>query len=140
VYFFDGIPHIIAADIFPDEKTCARIRAAAEGRFAKPAVAGQPGSLRQPAALGIMFYDTAAAFMRPAVYVYGTDSLVFESSCGSGTAALALWKTSGQGDGEAACAVKQPGGVIEAQVFRRDGGAQSVRIGGTVHLSGRIFR
>jgi diaminopimelate epimerase len=146
VYVFDGITHVIAADMSPDEQTCVRIRAGIEfragieGGFTRPAT-GQPDSLRQPtAALGVLFYDTAAAFMRPAVYVYGTDSLVFESSCGSGTAALAVWKTQGWGDGEAACAVKQPGGIIEAHVRRQDGGIRGITIGGRVDLTGRMYR
>jgi diaminopimelate epimerase len=78
--------------------------------------------------------------MRPAVYVYGTGSLVFESSCGSGSAALALWKTQGQGDGEAACTVRQPGGIIEVRVRRREGRVRDIVIGGPVGLSGRIYR
>jgi diaminopimelate epimerase len=134
VYVFDGITHVIAPDLPPDEKTCARIRAGIEARFARPA-AGPP-----MAALGVLFYDTAAAFMRPAVYVYGTDSLVFESSCGSGSAALAVWLTQGRGDGERTCAVRQPGGIIEVKVRRRDGKVQGIVIGGPVHLSGRMFR
>ncbi|MDR0624825.1 MAG: hypothetical protein LBG10_10425 [Treponema sp.] len=146
VYIFDGITHVIAPDIPPDKKTCARIRAGIEGAFVRPSAgqfpaAGQPPATGQPpAALGVLFYDTAAAFMRPAVYVYGTDSLVFESSCGSGSAALAVWKTQNQGDGEGACAVRQPGGIIEARVLWRGGGVRRISIGGAVHLSGRMFR
>ncbi|MDR1239486.1 MAG: hypothetical protein LBK27_05180 [Treponema sp.] len=139
VYIFDGITQVIAVDIPPEEKNCVRIRAGVEERFARPA-AGQDSLRQSGAALGIMFYDTAAAFMRPAVYVYGTESLIFESSCGSGSAALAVWRTEGGGDGEAAWAVRQPGGIIEARVFRRDGVVHGVSIGGTVHISGRIYR
>jgi diaminopimelate epimerase len=128
VYVFDGITHVIAPDIPPDEQVFSRIRAGIEGAFSRPA------------ALGVLFYDTAAAFMRPAVYVYGTGSLVFESSCGSGSAALAVWKTGNAGDGEAACAVRQPGGLIEARVFRRDGAVYRISIGGEVRLSGRMYR
>ncbi|MDR2134173.1 MAG: hypothetical protein LBP27_03620 [Treponema sp.] len=126
-YVFDGITHVIAPDIPPDEKTFARIRAGLEGAFARPA------------ALGVLFYDTSAACMRPAVYVYGTGSLVVESSCGSGSAALAVWKTRRQGDGEAACMVSQPGGIIETRVSWRGGAVQRVSIGGKVGLSGRML-
>jgi diaminopimelate epimerase len=158
VYVFDGITHVIAPDLSPDEKICARIRAGIEGAFGRssagppdslgqpgslrqPLAAGQPDSLRQPpAALGVLFYDTAAAFMRPAVYVYDTDSLVFESSCGSGSAALAVWKTGNAGDGETVCAVRQPGGIIDVRVRRRNGGICGLSIGGTVSLSGRMYR
>jgi diaminopimelate epimerase len=130
VYVFEGITHIIAPDIPPGEKIFSQNRGGIGEKFAR-----QP-----PAALGVLFYDTAAAFMRPAVYVYGTDSLVFESSCGSGSAALAVWKTESGGDGEAAWAVKQPGGTIEAQVRRRDGRIRGISIGGRVELSGRMYR
>jgi hypothetical protein len=145
VYIFDGITHVIAPDIPPDEKVFARIRAGAEKKFppveAGQTEAGPPLAAGQIlSALGVLFYDTAAAFMRPAVYVYGTGSLVFESSCGSGSAALAVWKTQERGDGEAVCAVRQPGGLIEVQVRRQGGGIRGIRIGGPVSLSGRMYR
>jgi diaminopimelate epimerase len=124
---FDGITHLVVPDLYPDKKTCARIRAVLEAAWPPPA------------ALGFLFYDTAAAFMRPAVYVYATDSLVFESSCGSGSAALALWLQE-QGDGDRIRAVRQPGGIIEVEVRRRDGRVQGLSIGGPVGLSGRIYR
>jgi diaminopimelate epimerase len=138
VYVFDGISHVIAADIPPDRENFFRIRAGLEERFYQPAAGRVLAAGRPLSAAGVLFYDTAAAFMRPAVYVYGTDSLVFESSCGSGSAALAAWKTQGAGDGETACNVKQPGGIIEARVLRRGGGIQSLSVGGKVCLSGRI--
>ncbi|MDR1278563.1 MAG: hypothetical protein LBK02_07420 [Treponema sp.] len=150
VYVFDGITHVIAPDISPDTKVFSRIRDSIEGKFGRPA-AGQPAATGQPpaagqpvaaglplAALGVLFYDTAAAFMRPGVYVYATGSLVFESSCGSGSAALALWKTGNLGDGETVCEVKQPGGLIEVRVRRRGGKVCGLSIGGKVTLSGRI--
>jgi diaminopimelate epimerase len=132
VYVFDGITHVIAPDISPDTEVFSRIKDRIEGKFGRSA-AGQP-----MAALGVLFYDTAAAFMRPGVYVYGTGSLVFESSCGSGSAALALWKTGNLGDGETVWEVKQPGGLIEVRVRRRGGKVCGLSIGGKVTLSGRI--
>jgi diaminopimelate epimerase len=72
--------------------------------------------------------------MTPAVYVYGTDSLVFESSCGSGSAALAVCKSRPLVDGEARYRIRQPGGIIETRVVKRAGAAVSVAIGGPVTL------
>jgi diaminopimelate epimerase len=77
--------------------------------------------------------------MRPAVYVRATDSLVFESSCGSGSAALAAWETRNAGDGESVLAVKQSGGVIEARVCRKNGELAAIYRGGPVSLSGKIL-
>jgi diaminopimelate epimerase len=144
VYVFDGITHVIAPDISPDTKVFSRIKDRIEGKFGRAATgqslaAGQPAAAGQPmAALGVLFYDTAAAFMRPGVYVYATGSLVFESSCGSGSAALALWKTGNRGDGETVWEVNQPGGLIEVRVRRRGGKVCGLSIGGKVTLSGRI--
>jgi diaminopimelate epimerase len=124
---FDGIVHAVVPDAEPGEKVFRRIRAAVEERRRD-----------RPAAMGVMFFDTASRFMTPVVYVAATDSLVFESSCGSGSAALAVWETRNAGDGEIRLEVRQPGGVIEARVRRRDGEIAGVSIGGPVTLSGKI--
>jgi diaminopimelate epimerase len=132
---FDGIVHAIVLDTTPEEETFRRIRAAVEKR--RRDLAG-PERIGCPAAIGAMFFDTANRFMTPAVYVAATDSLVFESSCGSGSAALAVWETRDSREGERRLAVKQPGGVIEAAVRRKNGEITGVSIGGLVALSGKI--
>jgi diaminopimelate epimerase len=130
---FDGIVHAIAPDLKPEENTFRRIQAAVEKRC-------RDGLERKggPAAIGVMFFDTASRFMTPAVYVAATDSLIFESSCGSGSAALAAWETRSAGDGESRLEVKQPGGVIEVRVCRKNGEISGVYIGGPVKLSGKM--
>jgi diaminopimelate epimerase len=147
---FDGITHVIAPDMAPERERFDTIKKAVEaGSAQRPA--GGPGA-RSPAgldagsvsglpALGVMFWDSRKQFMTPAVYVYRSGALVFESSCGSGSAALAVWL-----DREAAASpdcgggrrfsIRQPGGIIETRVTRRDGGL-SVSIGGRVTLSGK---
>jgi diaminopimelate epimerase len=132
---FDGIVHAIAPDTCPEEKAFLRIRAAAEKRCRE--LSGPEGQ-GSPAATGVMFFDRARRFMTPAVYVAATDSLVFESSCGSGAAALAVWETRNAGSGESRMEVEQPGGIIEAAVRRKNGGITGLSIGGPVALSGKI--
>ncbi|MDR0710551.1 MAG: hypothetical protein LBF77_10860 [Spirochaetaceae bacterium] len=73
--------------------------------------------------------------MTPAVYVYGTASLVFESSCGSGSAALGTWQSEGLRDGEARYAVIQPGGIIEVRALKHQGQITDLFIGGPISLS-----
>ncbi|GHU74156.1 hypothetical protein FACS189450_14750 [Spirochaetia bacterium] len=92
-----------------------------------------------------MFYDTQKQFMYPAVHVAATDSLVFESSCGSGSAALAAWKAAELRDGEYRCGAApvvwmaaQPGGIIEVRVSKLGGEISSITIGGPVSLSGKM--
>jgi diaminopimelate epimerase len=121
VYVFEGITHVLAPDIKPSEPVFYEIKALIDAghRFD---------------ALGVMFWDTAARKMTPAVYVYATESLVFESSCGSGSAALGVWLTRGLPDGEERLALSQPGGVIAVRVQKRGGNVTGVSIGGPVKL------
>ena len=125
VCVFEGITHVIAPDIQASEPVFYRIRTLLE-RSAKDGA--------QCDALGVMFWDSAARFMTPAVYVYATDSLVFESSCGSGSAALGLCLTRGMNSGEKILTLRQPGGIIEVRVEKRPGEAAAVSIGGPVTL------
>jgi diaminopimelate epimerase len=127
---FDGITHVIAPDIRPSETSFKKITESLEKRYA----AGMfpPGG---EAATGVLFYDTGSRFMTPAVYVRATDTLVFESSCGSGSAALGVWESRNLSDGEARLSAAQPGGVIGVKVKKTKGLVDSVRIGGLVMLS-----
>jgi diaminopimelate epimerase len=136
---FDGITHVIAPDMAPERGRFEAIKKAAE------AACGPEAAEAGAAALGVMFWDRREQFMTPAVYVYRSETLVFESSCGSGSAALAVWldreaassAAAAPGDrGEGRYSIRQPGGIIETRVARRDGGL-SVSIGGRVTLSGK---
>jgi diaminopimelate epimerase len=146
VYVFEGITHVIAPGIMPSKETFYLIKKALEqkaadagaafsGQKAAPegAASAKPASL--PGALGVLFYDSAPAFMTPAVYVYATGSLVFESSCGSGSAALGCWLSRNLLDGQWRGEVKQPGGNIEVRVRKESGIIGGISIGGFVDIS-----
>jgi hypothetical protein len=127
---FEGITHVPAPELEPDRERFFAIKAAFER--SAPSL---------PGAFGVMFAgppagrtDDADYAMTPAVYVYGTDSLVFESSCGSGSAALAVRESRLLTDGEALYRIRQPGGVIETRVVKRAGVVVSVAIGGPITL------
>jgi diaminopimelate epimerase len=143
VCVFEGITHVLAPDLEP----CREIFFAIKSAFEKTApslpgafgvmFAGPPAGETDAGGAEASFPSGAGAAdgaMTPAVYVYGTDSLVFESSCGSGSAALAVCKSRPLGDGEARYRIRQPGGIIEARVVKRAGAAVSVAIGGPVTL------
>ena len=121
---FEGITHVIAPDFEAKSETFYAVKSLAEreirGMF--------------PAAVGVMFYDTAAGFLRPAVYVRCTDTMVFEASCGSGSAALGIWLSRGLFDGSALYAIPQKGGVIETEVVKKAGEIVRITIGGEVIL------
>lgn len=84
-------------------------------------------------ALGVLFLQKEN--MTPVVYVRSTDSLVWESSCGSGSTAWAWYLSQGAPDGEYAYLLHQPGGMIQVRVRRVGGAATGITMGGKVTLS-----
>jgi len=122
VLIFEGIAHVIAPDLESKSENFYAIKAELKKKF------------HLPPALGVMFYDTVSRFMRPAVYVRSVDTMVFESSCGSGSAALGIWLSREIADGTANYAIAQDGGVIETEVVKRAGQVVRVTIGGDVRL------
>ncbi|MDR2659403.1 MAG: hypothetical protein LBC27_05365, partial [Spirochaetaceae bacterium] len=89
----------------------------------------------RPEALGVMFYDSVKKIMRPSVYVYAAETLFFESSCGSGSAAFACYYLEKNVDGNAVLDIIQPGGVITAHIIKQSGMVKHIKIGGFVGLS-----
>jgi diaminopimelate epimerase len=127
VYFFEGIAHIIIEDTDPCRALVLRLLECAQRAAG---IAGQD-------ALGLMFCKPGPS-MRPVVHVRAADSLVYESSCGSGTAALAAHLSAGLGDGEYRWDVAQNGGVISARLVKEAGKIRRIGIGGPVTLEGPI--
>ena len=123
----EGITHILAPGIAPQEDAFYAIKAAAEGHGF------------QASALGVMFFEPSPLparelVMNPAVYVYASNSLVFESSCGSGSIALGCYLSRDWEEGERRYDIRQPGGVIQARITKVNGEIRSTAIGGTVTL------
>jgi diaminopimelate epimerase len=141
VYVFEGITHLIFPEPVPNRELVFALRdkwragGPARGSGQLPAAPGCPSEARLPEAFGVMFWDSGKKFMRPAVYVEAASSLVFESSCGSGTAALAAWLARDLRDGEGYYEAAQPGGIIEARIAKKGGALRSISIGGAVGLS-----
>ena len=135
VYHFEGISHVIAAGIEPDRAAFSVIRAAVEADF--------PAAV--PAAIGVMFCPLFTGLltgeetlsMTPAVYVYKPETFVFESSCGSGSAAFAYhyFDRIGKAESGGTVVIRQPGGIIEASVKKAASRITGIEIGGPVVLS-----
>lgn len=117
----EGITHFILYEKQPDE---AFVREAAE--YADRTFGSE--------AVGVMFFDPMLRFMRPAVYVRATDSLVYESSCASGSTAAAVAEAYASPDGGYSYDIRQPGGVIRVELKKKDGRIESLHIGGCVAL------
>ncbi|MBQ6400142.1 MAG: hypothetical protein IJI21_08505, partial [Clostridia bacterium] len=86
-------------------------------------------------AAGLLQWTRERGEMRPLVLVKGSGTLVWETACGSGSAAVGALEALRRGDGETETAVLQPGGEIRARVRVRDGRPETVVISGRVRLS-----
>ena len=87
-------------------------------------------------AWGIMFLEREQLI--PAVYVESTDSLIWESSCGSGSMAAAVYLSRSEENGEFTYILKQPGGEIQAAVQKEQGEILRCIMGGPVSISPEI--
>lgn len=62
-------------------------------------------------ALGLLFLNASADRLTPLVYVPGADTLFWETSCGSGSAAVGAWLAQQSGQPVSA-SLTQPGGTL----------------------------
>ncbi|KJF26695.1 hypothetical protein TZ02_12445 [Clostridium aceticum] len=84
-------------------------------------------------ALGVMFYDEAASYMEPLVYVKATDSLFWERGCGSGTAAIGV-ALSHQKQGSIDMMVNQPGGSLQITINFFENKVTNILLKGSVEI------
>ena len=125
VVHMDGIDHmIVETDVAAEER----------GNFVQEALKAM-GAGELPAA-GVMFVSEDK--LVPAVYVRETDSLVWESSCGSGSVATCwyLVKTLTEYDREIYPMVfREPGGVLQVDAYVENGEIVDMIMGGSVKIS-----
>ena len=85
-------------------------------------------------AIGLLQWDREKGYMDPLVYVRGSGSLVRETGCGSGSAAVGAVEALRQGNGKHVAQVRQRGGVIRVTAETAAGKILSVQITGQVRL------
>ena len=93
----------------------------------------QYASIRHYEAFGMNLVDRKTLTMIPAVYVAGTDTLYWEKSCGSGSAATAAALAHLCGH-NIACEIRQPGGSITIEASYTDQSVKHISIGGPVRI------
>lgn len=118
--FLPGMTHLILPLSDLGKKEAEALLRKAALRFSAPA-------------LGLLLWDGARAFMTPLVYVRGSETMVWENACGSGTTAIACWMTVKAGH-SMETAVGQPGGILRAAAEIRDGMIREIRLSGTVRI------
>ncbi len=126
VAVFPGIVHALRTGPILSEAEAARLTAGLCERYAAPAA-------------GVMTLGEDRRSMIPAVYVRDTDTLYFESSCASGSAAAAAILSRETPEGESVWPLRQPGGTVLASARRENGVLTALRIAGPVSL-GEPFR
>lgn len=113
VVSFVGISHVIMDDKFPVSLTETAIKLWCD----RLKVQG----------LGFMIVNEKRTILRPLVYVKNTETLVWESSCASGTTAVAAYFAHKDGC-PVKLSLKEPGGILTVQTFED----------GSVKLSGKV--
>lgn len=119
---FDGITHIILNDIPSCRETFDEIKTTIM-------------KARNPAALGVMFYNTKIKHMIPVVYVRDVDTTYFEGSCASGTTALCISLSQKYNDGIYRYTISQPAGELIASIEKNNSKISKITIDGIVSLS-----
>ena len=89
-------------------------------------------AMPQEDAQGVLF--SQGSRMTPLVRVAATDTCVWESSCGSGSVALAWLLSRALPDGRHVFSFEEPGGAPEVSIHMRAGRAISATMGGRVTL------
>lgn len=118
---FDGISHLVADCPLPDK----RMITAANALFEDDDTVS---------AYGVIFLDSAALKMTPAVYVKATQSLVWEGSCGSGSVAAAVSLAMSLSDGEQELLIAQPKGELTVRLKKQNGRILFAEMGGKAIL------
>ena len=85
-------------------------------------------------AAGFLDRNPETGFMRPLVFVRGSGSMVWETACGSGTAAIGAMEAWRKGSGTVMTRVAQPGGILRAEATAEAGTVTEVRLTGTVRI------
>jgi len=83
--------------------------------------------------IGVMLYNPADHSMTPLVNVPAVESMIWEGSCGSGTAALGAFLAV-RSQRSTSLAVKQPGGSLHVAAVYRSGTITNLRVTGEVSI------
>ena len=96
-------------------------------------LAAQLGSSESVSVIGVMLYDSASGELAPLINVPALGSLVWEGSCGSGTASLGAYLAA-KAQAPVSTAVRQPGGTMHVHADYGCGKVTELRVTGQVAL------
>jgi diaminopimelate epimerase len=127
---FEGIAHLIVW----------KSTAAADDNMARALIDYMIKSGLKNHCYGVMFYNEEQGSMVPAVYVREVESLIWENSCGSGTAALAAALADRRKAAVPELSVSQPGGSLVASALWCNG-ISKIELSGDISITaaGTVF-
>jgi diaminopimelate epimerase len=96
-------------------------------------VAARLGATEGVPVVGVMLYDSARQELAPLVNVPSLDSMVWERSCGSGTASIGAYLAATSGV-PVRTSVHQPGGTMHVRVDHGGRGVTDLQISGQVRI------
>jgi diaminopimelate epimerase len=118
---FEGISHIIVPASFWGEKATE-----------KAELAAKVWADEVPAAFGILLFDEEKGECQPLVSIQGA-TLIWERGCGSGTSAVGAYLALKERK-SLSVSLKQPGGIMGAEVSVENGKIKSLHITGKVSI------
>ena len=121
VVVFEGISHIIVPAALWGENATE-----------KAELAAKEWAEHMPAAFGILLFDEEKGECQPLVSVQGV-TLIWERGCGSGTSAVGAYLAMKAGK-SCSVSLKQPGGIMGAEVSMENGKIASLHITGKVSI------
>lgn len=121
---FEGISHIIVP-----------VSLWGEAGVEKAELAAKAWAEEMPAAFGILLFDEEKGELKPLVSVQGV-TLIWERGCGSGTCAIGAYLAEREGE-SLSISLKQPGGIMGAEVSYVNGTFESLHITGKVSIVAR---
>lgn len=124
VVVFEGISHVIVPISLWGEDAAAMAEEAA-----------QVWAEEMPPAFGILLYHEENSSLRPLVCIRDV-SLIWERGCGSGTSAIGAYLAMRDGR-SVSVQLRQPGGVMGAEVAFAEGELASIHISGNVRIAAR---
>ncbi len=125
---FDGIVHAVLWNFLPSEEHFKEIKKEIKNHIS-------PFEC-----LGVMYYDEKKQYLTPLVYVEQVKTLVWESSCGSGTVAVASALAQRKQQSINSLCLHQPAGELEVSI-EWDGEIKKAAIKGGVSISaqGQVY-
>ncbi len=121
VVVFEGISHIIVP-----------VNLWGEAAREKAERAATAWAAELPEAFGILLFNEREMTLQPLVCVQGA-TLIWERGCGSGTSAVGAYLAKKEGR-SLSVSLKQPGGIMGAEVIVENGKIQSLYITGKVSI------